>query len=398
MTVPWRTARRAAAGGLRRLRAHLWPARHAARPRNRVYLRERMITLPLLTVVASLAFGWAYGEVRADSAALRDSHTPALGDLADAEMSLRIADREAGRSLGAGESVRLSGIGRRYLTRTTRATQSLNQVARSGALTTAERQELDVVSGLVADYGNWIAFAQNNVGDPVLRDTGLGYARSMLCTAPASVSAPAPASASPRETAPGGFPPCEPGTGSDATTVVDRISALETRLRGRVADRASLGAGVTAAAVVAGAALVLLAVGLWRTQLFLHHRFHLRVSLPLTAAALPLLAVPFLTADAVLAQRAQQHVVATARELSDRTSPAVESRADEHPYARPDPRLIDTLESGARRDLARGRLPALDGVAPWVAPTGLLCAALIYATLHGYRREYLHISRPGAAS
>ncbi|WP_234381700.1 hypothetical protein [Streptomyces sp. NRRL S-1521] len=388
MTVPRRTARTAAAGALRRLRSHLWPAVPAEHPRNRVYLRERMITLPLLAVVASLAFGWAYGEIRADSAALRGSHTPALGDLADAEMSLRIADREAARSLGAGESVRLSGIGRRYLTRTTRATQSLNQVARSGALTTAERQELDVVSGLVADYGTWIAFAQNNVADPVLREAGLGYARSMLCTAPAP----------PSRAAPGGFPPCEPRTGSDATTVVDRISALEKSLRGRVADRACLGAGVTAAAVVAGAALVLLSVGLWRTQVFLHHRFHLRVSLPLAAAALPLLAVPFLTADAVLAQRAQQRVVSAARELSDRTSPAVESRADAHPHARPDLRLIDTLESRARRDLARGRLPALDGAAPWVAPTGLLCAALVCATLHGYRREYVHIARPGAAS
>ncbi|MEV0120844.1 hypothetical protein AB0I16_04670 [Streptomyces sp. NPDC050703] len=387
MTIPWRTVRATATGALLRLRAHLWPARPTEHLRNRVYLRERMIALPLLAVVAALATGWAYGEVRADSAALRGSHTPALGDLADAEMSLRIADREAALSLGAGESVRLSGIGRRYLTRTTRATQSLNQVARSGALTTAERQELDVVSGLVADYGNWIAFAQNNAGDPVLRDTGLGYARSMLCTAPAA----------PPRTAPGGFPPCEPRTGSDATTVVDRISALENSLRGRVADRARTGPGVTAAAAVAGAALALLAVGLWRTQVFLHHRFHLRVSLPLAAAALPLLAVPFLTADAVLAQRAQQRVVTAARELSERTSPAVESRADAHPRARPDPRLIGTLESRARRDLARGRLPALDGAAPWVAPTGLLCAALIYATLHGYRREYVHIARPGAA-
>ncbi|CAM5668689.1 Integral membrane protein OS=Streptomyces alboniger OX=132473 GN=CP975_14945 PE=4 SV=1 [Streptomyces alboniger] len=388
MNIPWHTLRPAAAGALRRLRAHLWPARHVEQPRNRVYLRERMVTLPLLAVVASLAFGWAYGEIRADSAALHRSHTPALGGLADAEMSLRIADREAGRSLSAGKSVRLSGIGRRYLTRTTRATQNLNQVARSGALTTAERQELDVVSGLVVDYGNWITFAQHNADDPVLRGTGLSYARDMLCTAPTPV----------RTTTLDGFPPCEPGTGSDATSVVGRISALESSLRGRVEERASLGAGVSVAAVTAAACLVLLAVGLWRTQLFLHHRFHLRFSLPLAAAALPLLTVPFLTADAVLAQCAQQRAVTAVGKLSDRTSPAVESRAEEHPYDRPDPHLIGTLESGARHDLATGRLRALTGAAPWVAPTGLLCGVLIYATLHGYRREYVHIARPGAAS
>ncbi|WP_051819720.1 hypothetical protein [Streptomyces sp. NRRL S-920] len=387
MTASWHTARLVATDALRRLRRSLWPVPLSRRPRNHAYVRERMIALPLLAVVASVAFGWAYAEIRADSAALRGSYTPALGDLADAEMSLRIADREAEKSLAAGESVRLSGIGKRYLTRTTRATQSLNQVARSGALSTAERQELDVVSGLVADYGNWIVFAQNHVGDPALRDAGLSYARSMLCTPPAP----------PRETGPGGYPPCEPGTGSDATAVVDRISALETSLRDRLAGRAALGGGVCGAAAVAAIALALLSLGLWRTQVFLHHRFHLRVSVPLLAAALPLLAVPFLTADAVLAHRAQQRVVATAGALSRATSPAIESTADERPFADPDPRLIASLDARADRDLAEGRLSSLDGAAPWVAPVGLLTAGLIYATLHAYRREYVLISRSGAA-
>ncbi len=244
-----------------------------------------------------------------------------------------------------------------------------------------------MVSGLVADYGNWIVFAQNHVGDPALRDAGLSYARSMLCTPPVP----------PRETGPGGYPPCEPGTGSDATAVVDRISALETSLRGRLAGRAALGGGVCGAAVVAATALALLALGLWRTQVFLHHRFHLRVSVPLLAAALPLLAVPFLTADAVLAHRAQQRVVATAGALSHATSPAIESTADERPFADPDPRLIASLDARADRDLAEGRLSSLDGAAPWVAPVGLLTAGLIYATLHAYRREYVLISRSGAA-
>ncbi|MGV9883782.1 hypothetical protein [Streptomyces sp. NPDC003006] len=388
MTPSWRTARLVVADVLRRLRRHLWAAPLAERPRNRAYLRERMIALPLLAVVASVAFGWAYAEIRADSAALRGSYLPALGDLADAEMSLRIADREAEKSLGAGESVRLSGIGNRYLTRTKRAAQSLNQVARSGALTTAERQELDVVSGLVVDYGTWIAYAQNNVGDPALRDAGLSYARSMLCT---------PA-VPPRKAGPGGYPPCEPRTGSDATAVVDRISALEESLRGRLAGRAAPGGGVIAAAVVAATALTLLTAGLWRTQVFLHHRFHLRVSVPLLVAALPLLALPFLTADAVLAHRAQQRVAATAGELSRATSPAIESTVDSRPFGRPHPRLIASLDARADRDLAEGRLSSLDGAAPWVGPVGLLDAGLVYTALHAYRREYVLISRSGAAT
>ncbi|MEV7191020.1 hypothetical protein AB0N81_04305 [Streptomyces sp. NPDC093510] len=372
----------------RSLRRHAWPEPLGGRPRNRVYLRERLIALPLLTVVVAATFGWAYADVRADSAALRDSFAPALVGLAEAETSLRIADREAGESLRAGAAVQLSGLSKRYSLRTTRAVQRLNLVARSGALTTAERQELDVVSGLVVDYGNWIAFAQYNVGVPALRDAGLSYARSMLC------STPAPA----EKTGKDGYPPCRPDSGSDsdATAVVDRISTLEDRLRGRLADRAALGGGVITAGVVAGFALVLLTLGLWRTQLFLRHRLHLHVSVPLLAAALPLLALPFLTADAVLAHRAQQRVVSTADELSARTSPAIESTIDENPFGDHHPLLIGTLKERVRHDLSEGRLSSLDGVAPWVTPTGLLCASLMGVTLHAYRREYVLISRSGA--
>ncbi|MFJ2771990.1 hypothetical protein [Streptomyces sp. NPDC087300] len=394
MTGSPHTARLIAADVLRRLRRYVWPPPLTGRPRNRAYLRDRMIALPLLTVVATACFGWAYGQLRADSAALRDSFTPALVALADAEMSLRIADREAGLSLAAGEAVRLGGLSDRYRTRTTHATQSLNQVARSGALTTEERQDLDVISGLVVDYGNWIAFAQSNVGDAALRDAGLSYARSMLCSAPATT----PTSAAAAKPAADGYPPCPHTTGSDATAVVDRISTLEGNLRGRLAERAGLGAGVLVAAAFAALAGGLLVVGLWRTQVFLHHRFRLRVSVPLLVAAAPLLAVPFLTADAVLADRAQQRVTDVAGELSERTSPRIESTHDERPFGRPHPLLIDSLAHDARHDLAAGRLPALDGAAPWVVPAGLLCAVLTGAALYGYRREYVLIARAGAAA
>ncbi len=301
-------------------------------------------------------------------------------------MSLRIADREAERSLAAGESVRLSGIGKRYLTRTTRATQSLNQVARSGALTTAERQELDVVSGLVVDYGTWIDFAQDNVGDPPLRAAGLSYARSMLCTPPVPA----------RKTDPGGYPSCEPGHGSDATAVVDRISALEESLRGRLAERAALGGGVLAAAGVAAACLALLGLGLWRTQVFLRHRFHLRSACRCSClAAAARRAVPDGRRGArpPRAAAGRHHRAPAVR----RVVAAIEATVEERPFGTPDPRLIASLDARADRDLAGGRLPGLGGAAPWVAPAGLLSAALSYATLHSYRREYVLISRSGAA-
>ncbi|MFD6431351.1 hypothetical protein [Streptomyces venezuelae] len=390
MTAPWRAVPPLAGDALRALRRYAWPAPLAERPRNRAYLRDRLVALPLLTVVAAVAFGWAYADVREDSATLRDSSLPALVGLAEAETSLRIADREAAESLAAGEAVQLSGLSKRYTTRTTRAVQHLNQVARSGALTTAERQELDVVSGLVVDYGTWITFAQNNVADPALRDAGLSYARSMLCSTPG----PAPTGKADAD----GYPACRPATGSrsDATAVVDRISSLEDRLRDRLADRAAPGGRVLAAGSLSVLALVLLAFGQWRTQVFLHHRLHLHVSVPLLVAALPLLAVPFLTADAVLAHRAQQRVVSTAARIAERTTPAIESTVDEQPFGDRHPLLIRSLDERAGRDLAAGRLSSLDGVAPWVAPAGLFSAAVTAATLHAYRREYVLISRPGA--
>ncbi|MET7452199.1 hypothetical protein ABZT03_09945 [Streptomyces sp. NPDC005574] len=43
--------------------------------------------------------------------------------------------------------------------------------------------------------------------------------------------------------------------------------------------------------------------------------------------------------------------------------------------------------------LADDRPALLDGTAPWVFPAGLAAAAL-----HGYRREYLTVTRPGAVS
>lgn len=337
-------------------------------------------------MVAFGALGWAYAGVRGDSAYIRESAAPALVDLADARASLLIAQGEAERNLAEGRAAELSGLSERYRTRIARATQSLNQVTRSGALTVAEEQELRVVSALVVDYTGWIGRAQGHATDPVLRDAELTYARSMLCSTAAAATGENP------------YPACPAATGSAATSIVDRVSGLERRLRARLADRADWGADTITAAVIAALALALLAAGLWRTVSFLRRRFRIRLSIPLAAAALPLLAVPFLTVDALLALDAQHETVPVADALAERTSPGTETVAEEKPFAGPEPQAIETLGAGIDTGLADGRLAFLDGVAPFVFPTGLACAAVIAGTLHAYRREYLVVSRPGAVA
>jgi hypothetical protein len=379
-----RAARAVAAELAGRVWRYAWPS--ATDRRNRAYLRDRLVALPLLAVVAFGAFGWAYTDVRGDSASIRDRMAPALVDLADAKASLLIAQSEAEKSLDEGRAGELSGLSERYRTRSARAAQSLNQVTRSGALTVAEEQELRVVSALVVDYTGWIARAQGHATAPVLREAELTYARSMLCSGPLTVAD--------REDR---YPPCPPGTGPAATSIVDRVTGLERQLRERFVDRAAWGAGVIAAAVVSGLAFGLLAAGLWRTISFLRRRFRIRLSVPLAVAALPMLAVPLLTADALLAQHAQGEAVVLAQALAERTSPETETVAEERPFDGPDPQAIEVLESRIDDGLADGRLAFLDGVAPFVFPAGLVAAALAGGALHTYRREYLVVLRPGAA-
>jgi hypothetical protein len=369
----------------RRVRRYLWPT--AAGTRNRVFLHDRLVALPLLAVVGFGAFGWAYADVRGDSAYVRDRLAPALVNLADARASLFIAQGEAQENLADGRAAELSGLSERYRTRVARATQSLNQVTRSGALTVAEEQELRVVSALVVDYTGWIGRAHRDVTDPVLRKAELSYARDMLCSTRLAVADSADR-----------YPACPPATGSGATAIVDRVAGLERQLRERLEDRAGWGGGVIAAAVVCGLALVLFAAGLWRTVAFLRRRFRIRISVPLAAAALPLLAVPLLTADALLAQHAQEETLSVADALAERTSPETETVAEERPFADPAPQAIEVLADRIDDGLADGRLAFLDGTAPFVFPAGLAGAGLIGGALHTYRREYLVVTRPGAVS
>ncbi|WP_405620561.1 hypothetical protein [Streptomyces sp. NBC_00076] len=376
----------------RLVRRYLWPTADGVR--NRAFLRDRLVALPLLAVVGFSAFGWAHAEVRDDSAFVRDRLTPALVGLADARTSLFIAQGAAEKNIGEGRAAGIGGLGDRYRTRVTRATQSLNQVISSGALTVAEEQELRVVSALLVGYTGYIGQAQEPVGDKIgdeigdemLREAVLAYARSMLCSTRLAPTAGG-----------GHYRSCEATTGSSATAIVDRVSALERTLRERLADRAVWGGRVLAAAVVSALALALFAVGLWRTLDFLHHRFRIRLSVPLAAAALPLLALPLLTVDALLAQRAQNDALPVADTLAERTSPDTEAVAEEHPFAAPDPQAVEVLADRIDDGLADGRLAFLDGVGPFVIPAGLATACLVGGALHTYRREYLVVARPGGA-
>ncbi|NSL42801.1 hypothetical protein HO151_00880, partial [Streptomyces sp. 8P21H-1] len=130
----------------------------------------------------------------------------------------------------------------------------------------------------------------------------------------------------------------------------------------------------------------------------LRRRFRIRLSIPLAVAALPLLAVPLLTADALLAQRAQARSAPLADALAERTSPETETIAEERPFDGPDPRAVGVLESRIDGTLSDGRLPFLDGAAPFVLPVGLAGAGLVGGALHAYRREYLVVARPGAVA
>ncbi len=350
------------------------------------------MALPLLALVAFGTFGQAYADVRGDLAHVRDRLAPALVDLADARASLLIAQGEAEENLADGGAAELGGLGERYRVRVARATQSLNQVVRGEALTVAEEQEVRVVSALVVDYTAWLARAQGHATDPVLRDAELGYARSMLCSAPADAD---------RDGGSGGPPACEPDertTGSGATSIVDRLIGLEERVRDRLAERAAWGPGVLAAAVVSGGAFALLCAGLWRTGTFLRRRFRIRFSVPLAVAALPLLAVPLLTWDALRAQEAQAGAVPIADALVEDTSPDAETDAEERPFDRSGATAVADRASRVDGELAGGRLAFLDGVVPFVLPAGLATATLAGGALHAYRREYLVVVRPGAVS
>jgi hypothetical protein len=136
-------------------------------------------------------------------------------------------------------------------------------------------------------------------------------------------------------------------------------------------------------------------VGLWRTLVFLHRRMRIRASVPLLAAALPLLVVPWAVADGVRAWSAQRDAVPYAKVLAERASPLVEVHLDDNPLETPDPAAIHPATARMERTVRQGKFGGVGAVAGWVAPAGLVVGGVMGGALYAYRREYLVVGRGG---
>ncbi len=400
-TVPRRLLRGAhhglvaGADAARRIWRYAWPA--VGLQGNRTYLRDRLIALPLLAVITFCGFCWAFAQVHGDSTYIRDSLAPALEELADARASVQIAQTEARASLTLGHDATLSGLSERYKARSAQATQDLTQVAQHGVLDRSEQLNLNVVIGLLSDYAGAVNRAQGDA-QISLRTAELSYAQAMMCShgrdeaaerhrAASGKAAPVPSSCR------------NPGVaGPQATTIVDRISTLESDLHGQLAGRAALSRRVLAVGALSCVTFVLLAVGLTWTMVFLNSRFRIMVSLPLLAVAIPLAVLPFMAYDAALAHRAQHRALVLAQDLRSGTSPVFETDAEQNPFSTPSRYTIASLRDETGAALSEDRLLFPGGTGPAVLLAGLAGAAVAAGALHDYGREYRLVAALGAVS
>ncbi|WUH69233.1 hypothetical protein OHB13_25105 [Streptomyces sp. NBC_00440] len=371
-----------ALGALRRLLC-LAPVPAGQSP---AFLRDRLIVLPLLTVIAFGSLSLAYGDVHGDSSRIADRTGPALVELTRAEVALDQAQKEADSVLQGPE---LIGLGQTYPTLITRATQNLNEAAQSPALSAAQRQGLQVVSGLVVDYNGYIGTADRNRDDPTLKKAYLSYALSMLCETTDGTG-------STGSTGGAGTPAgCADRTvrGYEATTIQDRIGSLERSLRADLDHEAGWGTGPVILAAVACVAYALLAVGLFRTLTFLKARFRL-LSLPLAATVLPLFAVPVLVLGTVQVQHGQ----AAVRRIADGELARVSSAAPAVQLSRTAgtaaaPGSIDELQQRIAGAMRRAHCAGWAAVTGFILPAGLLGAAVTGWALLAYRRDYVRVPR-----
>ncbi|WP_371535424.1 hypothetical protein OG210_07655 [Streptomyces sp. NBC_00466] len=388
-----------ALGALRRLLC-LAPVPAGQSP---AFLRDRLIALPLLTVIAFGSLSLAYGDVHGDSSRIADRTAPALVELTRAEVALDQAQKEADSVLQGPE---LIGLGQTYPTLITRATQNLNEAAQSPALSASQRQGLQVVSGLVVDYNGYIGTADRNRDDPTLKKAYLSYALSMLCETTdggtggrADGAGGTGGTSSTGSTGSGGGAGTPAGCadrtvrGYEATTIQDRIGSLERSLRADLDHEAGWDTGPVILAAVACAAYALLAVGLFRTLTFLKARFRL-LSLPLAATVLPLLAVPVLVLGTVQVQHGQADV----RRIADGELARVSSAAPAVQLSRTAgtaaaPGSIDELQQRIAGAMRRAHSAGWASVTGFILPAGLLGAAVTGWALLAYRRDYVRVPR-----
>jgi hypothetical protein len=319
------------------------------------FLRRRMLVLPALAVVALALSAAAYGDVHGRTERLRDRCAPALVDLAQARVSLELAQVQAELRLKTAEQAGSVELGETYRSLLTEASQSLNRVAQSRALHKAQQQELRVVSGLVVAYGDKIAWADRNRLSKVLREAGVDYADDMLRGKHLTV-----AQATPQE----------------PISILDRIAELEHQLHEENRDLAAWSPLTLAAAAAAALSAALFAFVLVGTSVFLRDRLRL-ISVQLAVAAVPVLLTPVLLALGGAEEHAAQERVRT-------TVGALEQLGAE----RTAPRKI---ESTAREAAAVMREAHPDGwslTAGIVVPAAGVGALACGVTLFLYGRPY----------
>ncbi|MGW1979590.1 hypothetical protein [Streptomyces sp. NPDC001889] len=275
-----------------------WSSGRTATDRRRStgqFLLGRMVLLPALALAVLALAATAYFTLDGRTERLRDRYAPALVELTHARVSLTVARYEAERRLGTDDGkplpqTDLVGLGERYPSLVTEASQSLNNAARTGALRRAQEQEVRVVSGLVVAYDNWIGWANSHHESDELRRAGLSYAAGLLGD----------------------------GTGpAGSTAVLDRVRALERELRADAERLSGWSALPSATAVAALLTALVFAFAVVGTLDFV--RGQLRVRSPLlTVYAAPVLLVLVVLALGVDGQhRAREHVGRTADRLGE---------------------------------------------------------------------------------
>ncbi|MEU7202215.1 hypothetical protein [Streptomyces sp. NPDC045470] len=339
-------------------------ARGGLRPTGK-FLFSRMVMLPALMFTVLALAGTAYFDVHRRTEELRDRYAPALVDLAHARVSLVLAQQEAEQRLGTGDDgpppqTALVGLGERYPSLVTKASQSLNNVVQTGALSRAQEQVVRVVSGLVSAYDGWIDWAGGHHDSAPLRRAGMDYAADLLRTGP--------------------------------TAVLQRIDVLETQLRAAVADRADRHTVPAVAAWIALPAVLVLAFVFVGLLDFV--RAGLRVRSPLLVLyALPVLLVLGVLSFGVAAQqRAQRDVersvsliggITVPRPSGDGTQRAGSSRGPDAAIERADAALAERLRGTHPDGWVRASVLALSVGAAGAVGCGL--------TLRRYGREHWKI-------
>ncbi|MFB6979550.1 hypothetical protein [Streptomyces scopuliridis] len=259
------------------------------------FLLGRMLLLPAVAFAVLALAATAYFDLQGRTEQLRDRYAPAVVELTHARTSLMLAQHEAEHRLGTGKreplpQTALVGLGERYPSLLTEASQSLNSAAQTKALRKAQAQEVRVISGLVVAYDYWINWANSHHGSDVLRKAGMEYAADLLGKGTGPIDATSPA-------------------------LLDRIRSLEKALRADVDDLSAwdaLPVGAASAAVLAALFFAFTVVG---TLNFVRGQLRIRSPL-LTVYAVPvLLVLVVLASGAAVQHQAQRHVRHTAENL-----------------------------------------------------------------------------------